>query len=79
MASILKRKDNYFIMVSCGYDVNGKQIRRTMTYTPDEGMTEKQIEKEVKRQAVLFEEAQTSRLHSNLQGNSQADAVSDCI
>ena len=27
-----------------------------MTYTPDEGMTKKQIEKEVQRQGVLFEE-----------------------
>lgn len=35
MASILKRKDSYFIAVSCGYDQNGSQIRRTMTYTPD--------------------------------------------
>ena len=34
----------------------GKQVRRTMTYTPDEGMTAKQIEKEVQRQAILFEE-----------------------
>ena len=33
MASILKRKDSYFIAVSMGYDSNGKQIRRTMTYT----------------------------------------------
>ncbi len=56
MASILKRKDSYFIAVSMGYDNNGRQIRRTMTYTPDEGMTKKQIEKEVQRQAVLFEE-----------------------
>ena len=47
MASILKRKDSYFIAVSMGYDNNGRQIRRTMTYTPDEGMTKKQIEKEV--------------------------------
>lgn len=56
MASILKRKDSYFIAVSMGYDNNGRQIRRTMTYTPDEGMTKKQIKKEVQRQAVLFEE-----------------------
>ncbi len=34
----------------------GQQVRRTMTYTPDEGMTAKQIEKEVQRQAILFEE-----------------------
>lgn len=34
----------------------GKQVRRTMTYTPEPGMTAKQIEKEVQRQAILFEE-----------------------
>ena len=42
--------------MSCGYDQNGRQIRRTMTYKPEPNMTEKQIQKEVQRQAVLFEE-----------------------
>ena len=42
--------------VSCGYDTNGKQIVRQKTWTPDKSMTPKQIEKEVNRQAVLFEE-----------------------
>lgn len=56
MATIRKRKSSYQITVSCGYDLNGKQIRRTMTYTPEPNMTAKQIEKEVQRQAVLFEE-----------------------
>lgn len=55
MASILKRKNSYFIMVSTGYDSNGKQIRKTMNWRPEEGMTEKQIEKAVNEQAVLFE------------------------
>lgn len=56
MSTIQKRKNGYFISVSCGYDVNGKQIRHTMTYKPEPNMTAKQIEKEVQRQAVLFEE-----------------------
>lgn len=56
MASIIKRNKSYFIAVSCGYDHNGKQIRRTMTYKPDKNLTERQIQKEVQRQAVLFEE-----------------------
>ena len=56
MASIIKRNGSYMFMVSCGYDIHGKQVRRTMTYTPEPGMTAKQIEKEVQRQAVLFEE-----------------------
>ena len=56
MATIEKLNNAYRITVCCGYDINGKQIRRRMTYTPDEKMTAKQIEKEVQRQAVLFEE-----------------------
>jgi len=56
MATIRKRNNSYQITVSCGYDINSHQIRRTMTYTPEKGMTAKQIEKEVQRQAVLFEE-----------------------
>lgn len=56
MANITKRKNSYSIRVSCGYDVNGKQIFQCMTWVPAEGMTPKQIEKELNRQAVLFEE-----------------------
>ena len=58
MASIRKKNNNsYEIRVSCGYDVSGKQKFQQMTWKPEEGMTPKQIEKEVNRQAVLFEEA----------------------
>ena len=57
MATIEKRNGAYRITVSCGVDVTGKQIRRRMTWKPDSGMTAKQIEKELQRQAVLFEEA----------------------
>lgn len=57
MATITRRGDSYRIKISCGYDVNGKQIIQTKTWKPEEGMTPKQIEKEVQRQAVLFEEA----------------------
>lgn len=56
MATISKRKNSYLISVSCGYDISGKQIRKTLTYKPEPGMTERQIEREVQRQAVLFEE-----------------------
>lgn len=51
MASIIKRNNSYFIAVSCGYDQNGRQIRRTMTYKPEPNMTGKQIQKKVQRQA----------------------------
>lgn len=57
MATIKKRGDSYLIRVSCGYDVNGKHKEQSMTWRPDEGMTKKQIEKELNRQAVMFEES----------------------
>lgn len=56
MATIKKRGSSYRITVSCGYDAQGKQIRTSTTWTPSAGMTARQIEKEVNRQAVLFEE-----------------------
>lgn len=56
MAQIIKRGDAYTIRVSAGYDLSKKQIRRNMTWTPEPGMTEKNIKKELERQAVLFEE-----------------------
>lgn len=60
MATVTKRGDTYKITVSCGYDINGKQIRRHTTWKPTPGMTKKQIEKELDRQTVLFEEKVTS-------------------
>lgn len=56
MASIEKRGDSYRIKVSCGYKANGQQVTQKMTWTSDPKMTEKQIEKELQRQAILFEE-----------------------
>ncbi len=57
MATIKKRGGSYLIRVSCGYDVNGKHMEQSMTWKPDEGMSRKQIEKELNRQAVMFEES----------------------
>ena len=61
MASIEKRHtkkgDTYRFKVSLGYDSTGKQrFVRSDTIKFDSGMTQKQIEKELKRQSVLFEE-----------------------
>ena len=56
MASIEKRGNSYRIKVSCGYKVDGSQVVHRMTWTPETDMTPKQIEKELQRQAVLFEE-----------------------
>ena len=57
MATIQKRGGSYLIRVSCGYDTKGKQVIQSMTWKPDEKMTPKQVDKELNRQAVMFEEA----------------------
>lgn len=56
MATIEKRGNSYRITVSCGYNSEGKQIKKRMTWTPKPNMTPRQLEKELDRQAVLFEE-----------------------
>lgn len=56
MATIRKRGNTYQIRVSLGYDVFGNQLTKTMTFKPLPNMTEKQLKKELDRQAVLFEE-----------------------
>ena len=63
MPNITPRKNkngeitSYTIRVYHGYDSNGKRLKPyTMSYKPAQGMSAKQIEKEVQRQAMLFEE-----------------------
>lgn len=56
MATIEKRGNGYKITVSDGYDVNGKQVRHRMTWTPDPSLSARQIKKELQRQAILFED-----------------------
>ena len=56
MANVTKRGNSYRIKVFCGYDVHGKQVTQSKTWKPTAGMTDKQIEKELQRQIVLFEE-----------------------
>ena len=57
MATIRKRGNSYQIRVSCGYDTSGNQVEQSMTWKPDKNMTERQIQKELNRQAVMFEQA----------------------
>ena len=38
MATIKKRSDSYLIRVSCGYDIKGRQIVRSMTWKPEKTM-----------------------------------------
>ena len=40
MASLTKRGESYKVMVSLGYDIHGKQIRKTTTFTPPPNVTE---------------------------------------
>ena len=56
MATIRKRGNAYQIRVSCGTDVSGKKIVESMTWKPDDNMTPRQIEKELNKVAVQFEE-----------------------
>lgn len=56
MATYTKRGGSYRIRTSCGYTPEGKQVMKSRTWTPAPGMTERQIEKELTRQMVLFEE-----------------------
>ena len=56
MATIEKRGESYRIIVSCGFDVNGKRIKRSMTWKPDRAYTPKQLEKALNKAAVEFEE-----------------------
>lgn len=56
MATVEKRGDTYRIRASAGYKTTGDQIRPSVTWKPAPGMTTKQIEKELERQKVLFDE-----------------------
>ncbi len=61
MATISQRQNkdgtiSFCIRVSDGYDTSGKQIKRPFTWRTKPGMTPKQIQKELQRQTVMFEE-----------------------
>ena len=56
MATIIKRAKTFRITVSLGYDGNGKQIRKTTTFKPPEGVTEKKAEKLAQQFAFEFEQ-----------------------
>ena len=56
MATIRKRGNTYQIRVSCGYDSKGNQVIQTTSWKPEPNMTARQAEKEVQKQAMLFED-----------------------
>lgn len=49
-------KVSYYIRAYAGYNIYGKQIEKTMTWTPPANMSEKAIQKELERQKIAFEE-----------------------
>ncbi|MDF2951751.1 MAG: integrase family protein [Anaerocolumna sp.] len=51
---IIQRGSTYRFTVCIGYDVVGKQIRKTTTFTPPEGMTEKKADKLAKEEYINF-------------------------
>ena len=74
MATFRKRGNSYQIRVSCGYDTSGKQVIQTMSWKPTIGMKDKQIEKEIQKQAALFEEkCKSGQITSNIKFQSFAE------
>lgn len=55
MASIKERNGSFQITVSCGYDINGKHLRETTTFTPDPKLTPQKRKKAVEEFARQFE------------------------
>jgi len=55
MASIRKRGKTFTIIVSMGYDSSGKQIQKTTTFKPPEGVTAGKAEKLAKEYATIWE------------------------
>ena len=60
MAQIIKRGNTYTIRVSDGFDSKGKRIKKNLSWSPDPGMTAKQIEKELSLQTAMFEKKVSS-------------------
>ena len=51
---IIERNGSYRFTVACGMDTNGKQIRKTCTWKPNEPMTEKKADKLAKEEYIQF-------------------------
>ncbi len=51
---IIQRGNTYRFTVYMGYDVNGKQIRKTTTFVPPTGLTQKKADKLAKEEYVHF-------------------------
>jgi len=82
MPNITPRKNkageviSYRIRVARGYDSEGNKLKPyEMTWKPAQNMTQKQIEKEVQRQAMLFEE----RCKTGLSGDATRITLSEFV
>lgn len=51
---IIQRGKNYRFTVCLGYDVNGKQIRKTTTFSPPSGLTERKADKLAREEYISF-------------------------
>ena len=56
MASIRKRGDTFTITAYMGYDKEGRQVKKTTTFRPPEGVTAGKAEKLAKQYAAVWEE-----------------------
>jgi hypothetical protein len=56
LPSISKRGNSYRIAVSMGYGADGRQIRKTTTFTPPEGVTPGKAEKLALAYAYQYEQ-----------------------
>ena len=65
MPSISKRGNAFRIMVSLGYGMDGRQIRKTTTYMPPEGVTPGKAEKLVTAFAYEFEKSCQGMVNMN--------------
>ena len=75
MANITKRGNTFRIRVFVGYDMNGKQLVKSTTYTPPDGVTPKKAEKLAREYAFEFERhcKGYSQLNENMRFSELAD------
>lgn len=75
LANITKRRNTFRIRVFVGYDMNGKQLVKSTTYTPPDGVTPKKAEKLAQEYAFEFERhcKGYSQLNENMRFSELAD------
>ena len=75
LANITKRGNTFRIRAFVGYDMNGKQLVKSTTYTPPDGVTPKKAEKLAQEYAFEFERhcKGYSQLNENMRFSELAD------